>query len=234
MNHPQTDSTNATRRQGTGRRSWHAAGWPALPLLAAAAALFGYGLTAPAPPPQPDPAQALTSAVPDPGVTGEDVTPWVSALPPAAPIRVVIPAIGVDAPLVPLTLLPDQHLGAPPANIPRAAGWYADGTPPGTPGTAVIAGHVDTDAGPAVFYNLGALKKGMTIAVPRADQTTAVFTIDAVAAYSATNFPTHTVYDPARRPELRLITCGAGYSRTRHSYLGNVVVYAHLTSHSPA
>jgi hypothetical protein len=36
------------------------------------------------------------------------------------------------------------------------------------------------------------------------------------------------VYGAARRPELRVITCGGGYSRTT-GYQGNVVVFAHLT-----
>ena len=41
-------------------------------------------------------------------------------------------------------------------------------------------------------------------------------------------FPDAKVYGAATRPELRVITCGGGYSRTT-GYQGNVVVYAHLT-----
>lgn len=45
------------------------------------------------------------------------------------------------------------------------------------------AGHVDTRTGPAVFFRLGALTKGRTVEVERADGRTAVFTVDAVEVY---------------------------------------------------
>lgn len=62
----------------------------------------------------------------------------------------------------------------------------------------------------------------------REDATTAVFTVDAVEVYSAKDFPDEKVYGASSRPELRVITCGGGYSRTT-GYQGNVVVFAHLT-----
>ena len=108
------------------------------------------------------------------------------------------------------------------------AGWYQAGTTPGETGTAVIAGHVDNADGPAVFYRLGALKKGDTIEVRRRDGSTAVFTVHAVEVYDARAFPDEKVYGAAPRPELRVITCGGGYSRST-GYRGNVVVFAHLT-----
>jgi len=37
------------------------------------------------------------------------------------------------------------------------------------------------------------------------------------------------VYGAADRHELRVITCGGGYSRST-GYAGNVVVFAHLTA----
>ncbi|CAM5728306.1 Class F sortase OS=Streptomyces tendae OX=1932 GN=F3L20_25835 PE=4 SV=1 [Streptomyces tendae] len=76
-------------------------------------------------------------------------------------------------------------------------------------------------------HSLGALRKGSTIEVDRHDGTVAVFTVDAVEAYDARDFPDAKVYGAAARPELRVITCGAGYSPTT-GYRGNVVVYAHL------
>ncbi len=135
----------------------------------------------------------------------------------------------VSAPLVRLALNRDRTLAAPPVGDRNLAGWYAAGTAPGSVGTAVIAGHVDTERGPAVFYGLGALHKGDHIDVARADGRTAVFTVDAVEVYAKTAFPSAKVYGAATRPELRLITCGGGFSRTS-GYLGNVVVYAHLTA----
>ncbi|MFF7307338.1 class F sortase [Streptomyces sp. NPDC008137] len=150
------------------------------------------------------------------------------ALPPSPPDRIRIPAIRVDAPLTGLGLTKTGSLDAPPAARGNLAGWYEAGTTPGERGTAIVAGHVDNADGPAVFYGLGALTKGSTIEVDRRDGRVAVFTVDAVEAYPAKDFPDQRVYGPARRPELRVITCGGGYSRAS-GYQGNVVVFAHLT-----
>jgi sortase (surface protein transpeptidase) len=123
------------------------------------------------------------------------------------------------------------QLNVPPADNRNLVGWYQDGPAPGTAGNAIVLGHVDTKKGPAVFYGLGTLHKGYTVNVVRADRSTAVFTIDAIEVYAKNNFPSDRVYGPTTRPELRLITCGGGYTKAT-GYLGNVVVYAHLTGRS--
>ncbi|MGW0416153.1 class F sortase, partial [Streptomyces collinus] len=151
-----------------------------------------------------------------------------AALEPSPPTRIRIPAIRVNAPLMGLALTPSGSLDVPPAEKKNLAGWYEAGTTPGETGTAVVAGHVDNTEGPAVFYDLGALRRGAVIEVDRQDGTVAVFTVDAVEVYSARAFPDDKVYGAAARPELRVITCGGGYSKTT-GYQGNVVVFAHLT-----
>ncbi|MEU9211661.1 class F sortase [Streptomyces sp. NPDC048415] len=171
-------------------------------------------------PPQPSAAQAAS-----PGTRDRQSAP---SLPHSPPDRIRIPSIRVDAPLMGLGLTPQGSLDVPPAAKKNLAGWYEAGTTPGERGTAVVAGHVDNADGPAVFYDLGALKKGSTIEVARRDGSTAVFTVDAVEVYEARDFPDDKVYGAAHRPELRVITCGGGYSRTT-GYQGNVVVFAHLT-----
>ncbi|MEV6552205.1 class F sortase [Streptomyces sp. NPDC051597] len=150
-----------------------------------------------------------------------------AALAPSEPVRLRIPAIRVDAPVIRLGLARDGSLDVPPGSG-GSAGWYKDGTAPGADGTAVMAGHVDDARGPAVFYALGALKKGSRIEVARADRRTAVFTVDAVEVYPNDAFPDRRVYGPAGRPELRVITCGGGFGE-KTGYRGNVVVFAHLT-----
>lgn len=127
-----------------------------------------------------------------------------------------------------LGLTSTGSLDVPPAEKKNLAGWYEAGTTPGERGTAIVAGHVDNADGPAVFYDLGALKRGATVEVDRRDGGVAVFTVDAVEAYDARNFPDRKVYGAAGRPELRVITCGGGYSKST-GYQGNVVVFAHLT-----
>ncbi|MEU9374513.1 class F sortase [Streptomyces sp. NPDC048255] len=173
-------------------------------------------------PPLPSPAEALTAA--GARAAGAGIAP----LPGSPPTRVRIPSIRVDAPLVGLGLQPGGSLEVPPPARRDLAGWYREGTTPGAAGTAVIAGHVDHATGPAVFYHLGALRRGAAVEVVRADGRTAVFTVHAVEVYDAKAFPDARVYDPSPRAELRVITCGGGFS-PRTGYRGNVVVFAHLT-----
>ncbi|MEY9928258.1 sortase (surface protein transpeptidase) [Catenulispora sp. GP43] len=199
-------------------------------------------LHTPAPPPQPTAAQGFgKTASPAQAPAAADAQPAPAAgklqpldLPPilgsAAPTRVRIPAINVNAPLVSLALDSTGTLAAPPEQNRNLAGWYGDGASPGTIGTAVIAGHVDNSQGPAVFFNLGTLKKGAEVDVDRADGVTAVFTVDAVEAYDARAFPNDKVYGDSTRAELRVITCGAGFDKKHYEYRGNVVVFAHLTA----
>ncbi|MGC0332145.1 hypothetical protein RKD23_005135 [Streptomyces sp. SAI-170] len=178
---------------------------------------------APHAPPQPSAAEAAGT-----DHAGHGRVTSAPALPPSPPDRIRIPAIRVDAPLMGLGLTPSGSLDVPPAEKKNLAGWYEAGTTPGETGTAIVAGHVDNADGPAVFYALGALKKGSGIDVERRDGSTARFTVYAVEVYQARNFPDRKVYGAAPRPELRVITCGGGYSRTT-GYQGNVVVFARLT-----
>ncbi|MET8770282.1 class F sortase [Streptomyces sp. NPDC004658] len=200
---------------------------PAVLLLActltAGVVLLISGVRGHEPPPRPAAARTVRTAA---GPSGPTVPP----LPPADPVRLRIAAIGVDAPMTRVGLDAAGALQAPPPDEPDHAGWYGDGTPPGSAGTAVATGHVDTPAGdPGVFYDLGALTEGATIEVSRADRRTAVFTVRAVELYDRKKFPSEKVYGGSGRAELRLITCGGGYTE-RTGYLGNVVVYATLTA----
>ncbi|MFD9035435.1 class F sortase [Streptomyces sp. NPDC059567] len=196
-------------------------------------ALFGSLLLAGAlrdnDPPQP----TATQAGSPPGVrtaprTAPD-SPGPAPLPASDPVRIRIPAIKVDAFLTRLELDAEGTLQPPPVTAPALAGWYADGTTPGSRGTAVVAGHVDTPYGPAVFHQLGALKKGSEIAVDRQDGRTALFTVDAVEVHAKDGFPDDKVYAGSARPELRLITCGGGWSEST-GYEANTVVYATMNA----
>ncbi|MGW7284227.1 class F sortase [Streptomyces sp. NPDC054847] len=171
--------------------------------------------------PQPPAARPAPERAPQP--------PAVGPLAPADPVRLLIPAIGVNAPLTRLELNEKGALQPPPAAAPTLAGWYGDGATPGENGTAVTAGHVDTPAGRGVFYRLGALGKGDTIDVVRKDRRTAVFTVDAVEVHDKNDFPDEKVYGDSGRPELRVITCGGDRS-SKGGYEGNVVVYATLSA----
>jgi hypothetical protein len=143
---------------------------------------------------------------------------------PASPTAVEIPSIGVRTELSELGL---DGSGAVEAPIDfDVAGWFSLGPRPGQPGPAVIAGHVDSRDGPAVFYRLHELVPGDDVIVHRADGTTIRFTVTDTESYSKDTFPTRSVYGPVPGPELRLITCGGEFDRSRQQYRDNVVVYA--------
>ena len=148
----------------------------------------------------------------------------------SAPVRLDIPSIGVHtSTFVDLGRAVDGSIEVP--TDFAAVGFYTPGPTPGQFGPAVIAGHVDSHQGPAVFYRLGALKPGARIGVGREDGSTATFVVDKVASYSKARFPTAEVYgNTTSRAELRLITCGGSFDDHTGHYVDNVVAFAHLVS----
>ena len=142
------------------------------------------------------------------------------------PVRLSIPAIGVETPLLRLGLEPDRSMEVP--GDFDLAGWFAGGPVPGQPGPAVIAGHVDSRTGPAVFYRLRELRAGDRIEVTRADGTRLRFVVDSNQSFPKAGFPTGAVFGPTPAAELRLITCAGTFDRARGSYRDNLVVFAHL------
>jgi hypothetical protein len=141
---------------------------------------------------------------------------------PGEPARIRIKTIALDSPLEALHVVKGSL--QPPDRFDRA-GWYADGTAPGDTGPAVIAGHVDSKAGPAVFYRLRELVPGDKVEVLRGG-TVVTFTVIRTAWYPKTAFPTDAVYGPTPDRQLRLITCGGVFNRALRSYRDNLVVYA--------
>ncbi|WP_142024452.1 class F sortase [Blastococcus colisei] len=144
----------------------------------------------------------------------------------APPVRVRVPAMGVDSELLRLRTDATGTL-VPPEDFDRA-GWFADGAVPGDVGPSVIAGHVDSRDGPAVFFRLDELVVGDEVLVDRADGSTVRFSVTATERHPKNEFPTEDVYGPTPRAELRLITCGGEFDRDRRSYRDNVVVSAVL------
>jgi sortase (surface protein transpeptidase) len=145
-------------------------------------------------------------------------------LPPSPPVRLEIPAIGVSSPLVRLGFNPDGTMQVP--GDFQVAGWFTGGPQPGQLGPAVIAGHVDSRTGPAVFHRLRDLRPGDQIRVVRADRLVVRFRVESLASYPKRWLPDEAVYGATTAPALRLITCAGTFDRARHSYRDNLVVSA--------
>lgn len=141
-----------------------------------------------------------------------------------APAAVRIPGIEVSSPLETLRTDEAGRLRSP--QEWQSAGWFAEGTPPGEIGPAVIAGHVDSPTGPAVFARLAELRPGDLVTVERADGSTVDFRVDRTEVVPQAAFPTAEVYGPTPDAQLRLITCDGPYLRSSGGYQDNRVVWA--------
>lgn len=152
--------------------------------------------------------------------------PVGAPLPPSIPLRVRVPSVGIDAPLVRLGENRAGAVDVPPMDIPTEAGWFTGAPTPGQRGAAIIVGHVDTDRGRAVFYPLGNIQPGASIFVDRTDRHRAEFRVTSVEVVDKEIFPADRVYGSTDQPELRLITCGGAFDGQHYS--DNLVVYAEL------
>jgi sortase (surface protein transpeptidase) len=140
------------------------------------------------------------------------------------PRRLRIPAIGVDAPVDAMGLLPDRTVEVP-ADI-DLVGWYDRLAQPGDPGVTVAVGHIDGREGPGVFVELEQLGPGDRVEMDRGDRETVVYEVVEVTSYPKDDFPTRAVFDDPRDEVLQLITCGGSFDTQARSYTENIVATA--------
>ncbi|MBA9001779.1 sortase domain-containing protein [Thermomonospora cellulosilytica] len=145
--------------------------------------------------------------------------PAARAMPSSRPVRLEIPRLGVRTGLLTLGRGADGSPRTPPVSRPDRAGWYRYGAAPGSAGSAVIAGHADSAAGPAVFARLGELRPGDEVVVLRRDGREAVFAVERVERVSGDRFPVRRVYGKVSYPGIRLVA---------HGGAGDVIAYGRL------
>ena len=139
------------------------------------------------------------------------------------PARIEIPAIGVDATVVELDIrgtepeVPDDF---------DQVGWYGLTRKPGEIGPAVLAGHIDSRQGPAVFHQLNQLVRGDRLTVHASDGATRTFEVMDTGQYPKVSLPDEVFGIGEGVPELRLITCGGSFDASAGHYRDNYVVYA--------
>nr|WP_240439879.1 class F sortase [Streptomyces europaeiscabiei] len=168
------------------------------------------------------------SAPPSSSDTDTD-TGAARALGRSVPVRLLIPAIEVDTPVIRLGLAPDGTVEVPPITAHDRAGWYQHSPTPGQTGPSVILGHVTVGRyGDGVFRRLARLRRGDRIRARLENGTTPEFTVDSVRTVAKADFPADEVYGNVDRPALRLVTCGG--PRTGDEYRDNVIVFATLSS----
>lgn len=156
----------------------------------------------------------------------EYVRPSGETLSRSEPTTVRIPSLKVSSTVGELGLQEDKRMEVPQDGT--STGWYTGSPTPGELGPSVLAAHVTWDKKPAVFFDLGAMKKGQKIEVDRKDGTTAIFSVQDVGQYPKAKFPTDDVYGTVDHSALRLITCGGFFDGETGHHVDNVVVYAKL------
>ena len=180
---------------------------------------------------------AVTASGPDPAkrvlqsTTTLATTTITTRTPPAGlarslPRELIVPSLGIDSGVGQLGLLADHHVQVP--TSVHTVGWFRLGPTPGQIGSSVILGHVDSYAGPGIFFNIKSLPVGALIEVGLADHTMALFRVTSVVQYAKSSFPDALVYGSSEGRNLNLVTCGGTFDRSTRSYESNIVVFSRL------
>ena len=144
------------------------------------------------------------------------------------PVRVRIPRINVSAEIETVGLAADGQMAAPQSYV--RVGWYGLGPVPGEPGASVLAGHVDSVRGPAVFWSLRDLRSGDQIEVELTGGQVQRFVVEGSGWYTPVEAPLATIFAVVGPPRLHLVTCGGTFDHARREYSHRLVVYARLTA----
>jgi LPXTG-site transpeptidase (sortase) family protein len=164
-------------------------------------------------------ATARPAATPKPTATP---APSLIATP---PVRLLIPAIGVDAPITVKGLRPDAVMDVP--DGPEDVAWYNFTARPGMGGNAVISGHLDyRNYGAAVFWRLKELREGDIVEVRLADGSVLRYQVSLRLSYDARLAPVPEIVGPTSREVVTLITCGGTFDSGSRSYSQRLVVRA--------
>ncbi|GAA4808864.1 hypothetical protein GCM10023200_53280 [Actinomycetospora chlora] len=150
---------------------------------------------------------------------------------PAAPTRLRVPAMDLDAPVVPVGVAADGQMEVP-GRISEI-GWYRFGAAPGSPaGSAVLAGHVDDRVqGKGAFADLGALRPGDEVGVGTGDGVgtgngVVTYRVREVRSFAKEALPVDDLFRETGPPRLVLVTCDGPFDRAARSYRDNLVVVA--------
>jgi len=137
--------------------------------------------------------------------------------------RLLIPDIGVDAPIIVLGLLPDGTMASP--DGPDEVAWYTFSAKPGEIGNVVMAGHLDyINVGAAVFWSLSELRPGDEVQLVLEDSTIVKYLIESVVEYDEATAPVQDIVGPTANESITLITCSGSFDPASLHYNRRLVV----------
>ena len=119
--------------------------------------------------------------------------------PASTPIRVQIPALGVDSAIIPVGVDDNGQLEIP--EDVQSVGWYRFGRAPGaTRGSAVLTGHVDDHLqGAGALADLGSLQPRDTVTVTDDTGTARTFSVLSREEWHKSEVPLDRLFDRGRR-----------------------------------
>ncbi|HEX6248301.1 MAG TPA: class F sortase [Nocardioidaceae bacterium] len=185
-----------------------------------------------APPPTATPApQTVSPSAPAaPAPTPSQVARSDARLPGGAtqqvprPARVVIASADIDARVRPVGVAEDGQMELP--DNPRVMGWYRFGPAPGEPGSAVLAGHLDSRRfGLGPLARLRNVEVGDPLEVLQSDGTTASYRVRTVERFDRQGLP-DAIFARSGPEVVRVVTCGGEYLPDAGGYQENLVVTA--------
>ncbi|BCL82144.1 class F sortase [Ktedonobacteria bacterium brp13] len=145
--------------------------------------------------------------------------------------HLLIPSIGVDAPIESVGRDATGHMGVPTKHRWDGVAWYQNGPTPGQLGSSVIDGHLDKVGGaPAVFWNLHKLRIGDMVSVQDKSHHTLHFQVTKIADYGTGAAPLSQIFGKHDGTYLNLITCSGSWSFDENQYLQRLVVFTRLVS----
>ncbi|MYL35108.1 sortase [Pontibacillus yanchengensis] len=142
------------------------------------------------------------------------------------PKHIKIPAIDVDTDILNVGILDNGQMGVPDDTV--NVGWFEPGTKPGNTGNAVMAGHVDSYQGAAVFFYLKDLKKGDEVTVTNKDGEKRTFVVQKLESYPTEKAPIEQIFGKTDNQNLNLITCTGTYNHDKQDHEKRLVVYTEL------
>jgi hypothetical protein len=184
----------------------------------------------------PPPSARVRAPAPANAVTGSDPVATIGR----SGSSLVIPSLGVDAPLVPTGATGSVGTAALtiPSDVHTVAWWdgvVSDGgrtvqenaPEPGQPGVALLAGHIDSaTAGPGALYDLKDLAPGAIVEVVDSNQQVSTWRVSAPPETSLKTALPPSLWVTTGPPKLALVTCGGPFDAATGHYLDNVIVWA--------
>jgi sortase (surface protein transpeptidase) len=173
---------------------------------------------------KPPASPASTAVVPS---TTKPTTSYVNSysVPADQPRLLIIPKLGVSSRVLSLGTDSTGAI-ATPSNVFDTA-WYNQSAKPGTPGAALIDGHISSWTSHGVFFGLRSLVPGDLVEVQLGNGTTLSYKVAATQIYDANNVDMNAALSPAQANTsgLNLITCGGSVIPGTNEFSQRTIVF---------